>query len=365
MRAFSESVQGYLRSNGHSQKELAGAIGLHPKVLSRKLNGNGNAYLTHLEVQSIVKTLAGWQVITTRDDVLHLLAEAEVEATIFSDDEWQTPPLSTLTTKRVQSTSSGDTSQPTVLRHNLPASLHPAHRKNMGGFTAPAFACTRGCAPYHPCWAGRQWQNASCPAYGKRISDSFGQGVWFVPLAGIRDASLVPMSIIQALHISSTPGMSPLQSLIAYLEKKHLLLVLDNVEQVAEVTEIVDELLRAAPSLKVLITSRVVLRLYGEYEFSVPPLDLPDPARMFKAVELAHYEALQLFVERAQAVMPDFALTDENATVIAQICARVDGLPLALELAAARIKVSATHLAFSTACASATILAYWWGEKFA
>src|SRR5207247_5176776 len=106
-----------------------------------------------------------------------------------------------------------------------------------------------------------------------------------------------------------------------------------------EATTTVNELLAAVPGLKVLVTSRSVLHLYGEHEFSVPPLDLPGPGIVLEATKLLHYSSIQLFVERAQAVQPDFAFTDENAAVIAQICARVDGLPLSLELAAARVKV--------------------------
>jgi predicted ATPase len=139
--------------------------------------------------------------------------------------------------------------------------------------------------------------------------------------------------------MKSSPSLSPLQSLITYLRNKHVLLVLDNFEHVEEATTTVSELLAAVPGLKVLVTSRSVLHLYGEHEFSVPPLDLPGPGIALKATELSQYGAIQLFVERAQAVQPDFVLTDENAAAIAQICARVDGLPLALELAAARIRV--------------------------
>src|SRR5205085_11247720 len=167
----------------------------------------------------------------------------------------------------------------------------------------------------------------------------FAQGVWFVELARQYDPALVPMSIMQALNIQSTPGLPPLQGLITYLKNRQLLLVLDNFEQVGEATPVVDEMLAAVPGLKVLVTSRAVLRLYGEHTFSVPPLEIPDPYNSPETRELSHYGAVQLFLERAQAIEPDFALTAENAAVIAQICARVDGLPLALELAAARIKV--------------------------
>jgi predicted ATPase len=139
--------------------------------------------------------------------------------------------------------------------------------------------------------------------------------------------------------MKSSPSLSPLQSLITYLRNKHVLLVLDNFEHIEEATTIVSDLLAAVPGLKVLVTSRSILHLYGEHEFSVPPLDLPGFGIALKATQLSQYGAIQLFVERAQAVQPDFALTDENAAAIAQICARVDGLPLALELAAARVRV--------------------------
>src|SRR5437588_4213024 len=100
MGTFTESIQTYLRTSGYSQKELADELGLHPKVLSRKLNGSGNAQLTHLEVQRIIITLARWHVITMQEEALHLLELAEANPTIFSDDEWRTAPLSTLTAKR-------------------------------------------------------------------------------------------------------------------------------------------------------------------------------------------------------------------------------------------------------------------------
>ncbi len=169
--------------------------------------------------------------------------------------------------------------------------------------------------------------------------NEFPQGVWYVALAGITDPALVPTSIIQTLNIKLTPGVPLMQNLTSYLRHKQLLLVLDNFEHVGAAGAVVDEILAASRGLKVLVTSRVVLHLYGEHEFNVPPLDVPDQGFEIKTEKLAQYSAIQLFVERAQAVMPDFTLTPDNASCIAQICARVDGLPLAIELAAARIKL--------------------------
>ena len=118
-----------------------------------------------------------------------------------------------------------------------------------------------------------------------------------------------------------------------------MLLVLDNFEQVIEAAPPISELLTAAPRLKVLVTSREVLRLSGETEYPVPPLSVPDPKRLPPLDQFAQYEAVAMFVERAQAVKPAFAATEENTAAIAEICHRLDGLPLAIELAAARARV--------------------------
>ena len=338
--AFSDSVQKCLRTSGYSQKELADALGLHPKVLSRKLNGNGNARVTYLEVRRIITTLARWHAITTQDEALHLLEVAQVEPTIFSADEWRTPPLSTLAAKSGQPISSSDSSIPMyILRHNLPAPTTRligrdwavARLRQLLGRDEVRLVTLVG--------SGGSGKTRLALQVASGLVSMFVQGVWFVSLAGVSDPALVPMSIIQALNIKSTSNLPPLQSLITYLRNKQLLLVLDNFEQLGEASVVVDEMLTAAPGLKVLVTSRAVLHLYGEHEFSVPPLDIPDPYIVPETTGLLQYGAVQLFVERAQAVMPGFDLTDENATVIAHICARVDGLPLALELAAARVKV--------------------------
>lgn len=124
-----------------------------------------------------------------------------------------------------------------------------------------------------------------------------------------------------------------------YLREKKVLLVLDNFEQVLEGAQLVAQLLSACPGLKVLATSRIPLGLYGEKEYLVPPLSLPDPERLPSLERLTRYEAVRLFIERAQDARPDFSVTNDNAATVAEICARLDGLPLAIELAAARVKV--------------------------
>src|SRR6266508_1873801 len=179
------------------------------------------------------------------------------------------------------------------------------------------------------------------------LLDDFKDGVWFVNLAPIGDPNLVAATAAQTLGINESAGRSLLDQLKDYLREKQLLLLLDNFEQVAEAAPLVSELLTVAPGLKALVTSRMPLHLSGEREYAVPPLGLPPAAvrtlersnvQTFE-VEISQYEAVRLFIERAQAVKADFAVTNANAPAVAEICYRLDGLPLAIELAAARVKL--------------------------
>ncbi|HYN89685.1 MAG TPA: adenylate/guanylate cyclase domain-containing protein, partial [Ardenticatenaceae bacterium] len=173
------------------------------------------------------------------------------------------------------------------------------------------------------------------------LLEAFEDGGRFVALAPVRDSALVVTAIAQAAGVLEEAGMPLFESLKSFLQDKHELLLLDNFEQVAEAAPVVAELLAAAPRLKVLVTSRMALRLRGEKEFLVPPLSLPDATQLSPVERLAHFEAIRLFVERSQDVKPDFNLDRQNAPVVAEICRRLDGLPLAIELAAARSKLSA------------------------
>jgi predicted ATPase/class 3 adenylate cyclase len=171
-----------------------------------------------------------------------------------------------------------------------------------------------------------------------QLLEDFPDGVYFVPLAALRDPELVPSAIATALGLREQAGQMPAQAVREALADKRLLLVLDNVEQVAASAPFVGELLAAAPALEVLATSRLPLRLRAEREYPVPPLALP-PANGTPPEQLLQYEAVRLFVERAQSVRAGFALTPEIATAVAEITRRLDGLPLAIELAAARVRL--------------------------
>ena len=171
------------------------------------------------------------------------------------------------------------------------------------------------------------------------LLDDFPDGVFFVALASVSDPDLVASTIAQTLGVREADGQPLAERLKDYLREKQLLLLLDNFEQVLSAAPLVADLLAACPRLKVLVTSRAPLHLRGEQEFPVPPLALPDAKRPLTAEILSQYAAVALFIERALAVKPDFAVTNENAPAVAEICARLDGLPLAIELAAARSKV--------------------------
>ncbi|MCW5853149.1 MAG: hypothetical protein KIT87_23985, partial [Anaerolineae bacterium] len=197
-----------------------------------------------------------------------------------------------------------------------------------------------------------------------RLDGLFPDGVWFVPLAPIRDQQLVASAIAKVLEMADSGDVPLFERLQRYLHPKQILLVLDNFEQVSEAAPLVADLLAAAPDLKVLVTSREPLHVYGEHEYAVPPLALPptteDPPlrgagggrrtdalpttddRLLTtdyASRLTQYAAVRLFIERARAVKPDFSVTNDNAPAVAEICHRLDGLPLAIELAAARSRI--------------------------
>ena len=170
--------------------------------------------------------------------------------------------------------------------------------------------------------------------------DAFSGGAWFVALGSIRDPELVPSTMAETLGLKETQGSRPpMELLIDHLRNKEALLVLDNFEQILTAGPVVNDLLNATAAVKVIVTSRAPLRVYGEHEFPVPPLGLPDPRHLPNLEALSHYEAVALFIDRAKAVRPDFDVTNDNAPAVAEICARLDGLPLAIELAAARIRI--------------------------
>jgi predicted ATPase/DNA-binding winged helix-turn-helix (wHTH) protein len=172
-----------------------------------------------------------------------------------------------------------------------------------------------------------------------QLRGKFSDGVFFVELAAIKQADLVASTVAQVLGVKVADGKPSIEALKEYSRGRNMLLVLDNFEHLPTAASLVAELLAAAPRLKIVVTSRALLHLSPEREYLVPPLATPETSMQFSPGALMRYEAVTLFVKRARAVRADFALTDENARSVAEICMRVDGLPLAIELAAARVKV--------------------------
>jgi predicted ATPase/serine/threonine protein kinase len=174
------------------------------------------------------------------------------------------------------------------------------------------------------------------------LVEHFPGGTHFVPLSALSDPDLVASVIVQALGIREAGGQSPLEILKRNLQdslRAPVLLLLDNFEHLIQAVPTVAEILAAGPNVKILVTSRSALHLYGEHEFPLQPLTLPDSRSMPSVEALSECPAVALFVQRAAAARPDFELNRENASAVAEICARLDGLPLAIELAAARVKV--------------------------
>ena len=169
--------------------------------------------------------------------------------------------------------------------------------------------------------------------------DAFADGVVFVPLAPLRDAALLPSVLAETLGIKEVAGQTLQETLTRHLQDRQMLLILDNFEHLPTAAPVVGELVARCPQLTVMVTSRAPLRFSGERQFPVPPLPLPTTVCQVPADVLEQSPAVELFHQRAQVVMPTFELTDTNAATVARICRRLDGLPLAIELAAARVKL--------------------------
>ena len=346
---FREKVAAARRPTGRLQKELADALGIDAHVLSRKLYGAKQAFPTHAEVKQIIKALAAWDAITTRDEAIELLSLMGLRAESFSEQEWNAPPLNRLGPALHTGITGAAPSPPAqYARSPLPTPSTAL----IGRESHVQMLLDRLRQPYVRLLTllGTGGVGKTCLALevSRAAQHDFAGGVCFVSLATIRDAALVPSTIVQALHLSEPlatgdPGRQSVSShedlLKGFLQAKELLLVLDNVEQIPDIGPFISDLLSTAAALKVMVTSRAVLHLYGEHEFDVPPLEVCAPDHAFDPDYVSQFPAIRLFVERAQAVDPAFQLTEDNATTIASICARLDGLPLAIELAAGRTKV--------------------------
>jgi non-specific serine/threonine protein kinase len=343
LAAFRAAVDGYRRPTGHSQQELAGALGLHPNVLSHKLHASDGAALRHDEVRGIVRVLAAWQALATRAQAVELLGLMDLGPSSFSSQEWAAPPLAHLEADAAPAPTSRATAQPATgpgQRGWLPAELTPLVGR--GDQVQQVLELLQGSARLVTLTGtGGVGKTRLALAVATALVRYAGTPVCLVALAAIRDPAFVAGVVAAELGLREPVGggRGIDAVLLEYLGERHLLLVLDNFEQILGAAALVGEVLRAAPGVRVLVTSRVPLRVYGEHEFRVLPLRLPPPSAT--EPEVLASEAVALFVQRARAARADFRPEPAQATLLAAICNRVDGLPLAIELAAARVR----HLA--------------------
>jgi len=221
--------------------------------------------------------------------------------------------------------------------HNLPLSLTPLVGREQAIVTASTLLQRLEIRLLTLTGTGGVGKTRMALQIALNLLEHFADGVYFVSLAPLNDPALVIPTIVQTLELEKSIDQSSLEQLKTHVRGKQLLLLLDNFEQVASAGPLLVELLQACPTLKIVVTSRMVLHLRGEYEFLVPPLALPDLSHLPENEGIAQCEAVALFVQCAQAIKHDFQVTAANARVIAEICTRLDGLPLAIELAAARL----------------------------
>jgi predicted ATPase/DNA-binding SARP family transcriptional activator len=236
------------------------------------------------------------------------------------------------------STPDAPTPSPSIHRHNLPAPVTTfVGREREIGEVIRLLSRTRLLTLTGPGGCGKTRLAQEVAA---RLVADYPDGAWLVELAALADPELVPQALAAVLGLPERSGRTPAEVLAGALETKHLLLVLDNCEHLVDAcAALADALLRACPRLRILATSRQALGIAGEQVWRVPSLELPDARRLSFLDEIAGAEAVRLFLDRAQLSRPGFVLTEDNAAPLTEVCRRLDGMPLAIELAAARLRV--------------------------
>ncbi len=370
---FRQEVRAHLAALGRTQRELARALGLHPDVLSHKLRGRDGATLTQADVTGIVVALAHWGALATREDARTLLALMAAPPHALPAAAWAALPLAALAPDETASSddrpvapappssasapSASATTSPRPARSDLTPFPIPAPLTPLIGRVAERAAVHAALAAARLVTltgVGGTGKTRLALQVAREAADDarFPDGVAVVDLAPLRDPTLLAPTLARALGLPEQPALSPEAQLGRALRDRQALLVVDNLEHLLEEAPLLGRLLAAAPRLRVLATSRVLLRLYGEHEVRVPPLPLPAPAPLGDArtgvdgadgargaPDPAESEAVQLFVARARAVSPGFAPTGATLAAVSAICAALDGLPLAIELAAARVRL--------------------------
>ncbi len=314
-----------------TQADLAEAIGLSRAELTKRLNGSMGKRLTERDVRDIVRTLVEWGAITSQAEARELLVL--MRCTPFTAAEWQSPPLDMLTPLNPSS----EPPPPAAPHRSLPQFL-----SSFIGRERDLAALEQRIEQHRLVTltgAGGSGKTRLAIAAAQRLLGRYAAGVQVVALAALTEPPLLPYVVARTLGFATQSKQEIGDVLVAGIGEGELLLVLDNCEHLLEpVAALVTQLLRGCPHLHILATSRARLQAEGEALMSVPPLILPPPGQI-TAAELADYEATRLFMARAELVNPDFSPDDDQAVTVRTICARLDGLPLAIELAAARTRM--------------------------
>jgi non-specific serine/threonine protein kinase len=375
LRAFRAAVWQHRRAVGRTQQQLARSIGLHPDVLSHKINGSDNAVLTMSDAIGIATTLVSWGAVTTRADLKALLDLVEVPPQAIPAARWSVPPLAALrdaedgaARRPVRSAAapapaSGRPAPLTAPLNQPSEPSEPSEPPEPSGPLEPEERWPRLTPSPLPAPAtaliGRERERAVVAAAvaasrlvtltgvggtgktrlalqaARDLASDFADGVAFIDLAPVRDARLIAPTLARAVGLAPASPETAEAYLTDALRDRELLLVVDNVEHLLDETQVLARLLAADPAIRLLATSRIALRLYGERTVRVPPLHVA--AAGGNGAEKS--EAVQLFLARARAARPNLAPDSGELAAIAEICAALDGLPLAIELAAARTRL--------------------------
>jgi predicted ATPase len=341
LEGFRAAVRERRRTAGRTQQQLARAIGLHPDVLSHKLHQRGAA-LTPSEVVAIVATLADWKVIGSAAEARTVALMAVPERAIPAQ-AWTAGSLSALPPGPAPAEPPARASGPGPRlsgEHDggyLTPTPAPVPVTELVGRTSEVTTVVTAIAE------GRLVTLTGTGGIGKtrvaiqamaELAGRFPGGVAYADLAPVSDPGLVAVTLLRALGMAPASAATAEDQLVAALRPRRVLLVIDNIEHLIEEGPLLARLLAAAPELHLLVTSRISLGLYGEYQVRVPPLGLSDPGG-----HAPDSEAVQLFLQRAEAASPGFEASDDEVAAAAAVCAAVDGLPLAIELAAAWVRL--------------------------
>lgn len=355
---FRLKVREYRLLVNRNQSDLAAYLNLDYNELSNRLNAHKNTRLSHENVRGIVRALAEWGAISTRGQAEELLGLMQCPG--FEPVDLQAKPLSRLaadapelfSTPAIKMVGAPTTTSAQALLdktqaetgievlHNLPQQLSSFIGRYKEVAEVKTLLIQDKLRLVTLVGTGGSGKTRLAYKVGMEIAAHFPDGVWIVELAPLNNPALIPQAIAETLDVAEQPGRSILDTLGQYLRQRRVLLLLDNCEHmVEECSRVVQRLLGHSTGLQILATSREGLSIQGEKCYPVPSLSLPQAGDKISTEKVIEYEALQLFIERASNASPGFRLLAQDVPALVQVCRRLDGIPLALELAAARTRM--------------------------